>query len=188
MCLGHSCICVLGTITERILRMWQRHILTKPLWLGLVPGRGRVTDHPKSASYSSKLPTFTTLPELVTTGGLCIASMRIILPTGAFSGSRMSSISTEESSYPSISLPQPPSAIASSLSVSSLLLSRLRKFFLLPMSFFCALSEELGVVGIPAVAAFFLFLRFLAFFSFLHLGALSPPWVPQLPWYQSPYL
>ena len=168
---------------------WQRLAAaprTKPpeqtsyifLWynvLGLVPDRGRVTDHPKSVSYSSKLPTFTTLPELVTTGGLCIASNRSILHAGASSGSRMSSISTEESSYPLISLPQPPSAIASSPSVSSLLLSRLGEFFLIPMPFFCALFEELGAVGTPAVAASFLFLRFLAFFSFLHLGALSPP-------------
>ena len=143
--------------------------------LGLVPGRGRVTDHPRSASYSSKLPTFTTLPELVTTGGLCVASKRSILRTGASSGSRMSSISTEESSYSSISLPQPPSALASSPSVSSLLLSRLREFFLIPTPFFCVLFEELGAVGTPAAAASFLFSPFLAFFSFLHLGALSPP-------------
>ena len=126
--------------------------------LGLVPDRGRVTDHPKSASYSSKLPTFTTLPELVTTGSLCAASKRSILRAGASSGSRTSSTSTEESSYPSISLPQPPSAIASSPSVSSLLLSRLREFFFIPMPFFCALFKELGAVGAPAVAASFLFL------------------------------
>ena len=143
--------------------------------LGLVPDRGRVTDHPRSASYSSKLPTFTTLPELVTTGGLYVASKRSILRAGASSGSRMSSISTEESSYSSISLPQPPSSITSSPSVSSLLLSRLRKFILIPMPFFCALFEELGAVGTPAAAASFLFSQFLAFFSFLHLGALSPP-------------
>ena len=73
--------------------------------LGLVPDRGRVTDHPKSASNSSKLPTFTTLPELVTTGGLCVAPKRSILHAGASSGSRMLSISTEETSYSSFSLP-----------------------------------------------------------------------------------
>ena len=170
-----------------ILRRWwiedvpsQAAILQKMLFwgynvLGLVPDRGRATDHPKSASYSSKLPTFTTLPDLVTTGGLCVASKRSILRAGAPSRSRMSSISAEESSYSSISLPPPPSAIASSPSVSSLSLRRLREFFLIPMPFFCVLFEELSAVGTPAAAASFLFSRFLAFFSFLHLGALSPP-------------
>ena len=69
------------------------------------------------------------------------------------------------------------SALASSSSVSSLLLGRLREFFLIPMPFFCVLFEELGavLVGTPATAASFLFSRFLAFFSFLHLDALSPP-------------
>ena len=107
--------------------------------LGLVPDRGRVTDHPRSASYSSKLPTFTTLPDLVTTGGLCVASNWSILHTGAPSGFRMLSIFTEESSYSSISLPPPPSSIASSPSVSSLLLSRLREFFLIPIPLFYVL-------------------------------------------------
>ena len=80
----------------------------------LVTDRDRVTDHPRNASYFSKQSTFTTLPNLVTTGGLCVTHKKRVLCAGAPSGCKVLSISTEERSLSSISLPPPPMSTASS--------------------------------------------------------------------------
>ena len=146
-----------------------------------VTDRDRVTDHPRSASYFSKYPIFATLPNLVTTGGLCITSNQSILCAGASSGFKILLISTEERLLSSISLPPPPMSTTSPSSVSSLLLSRFRGPFLILMHFFCALFEELGAVKALVAADSFLISQFLVLFSFLHLAALSPLWVRQYP-------
>ena len=127
---------------------------------GLVTERGWVTDHP------SAITDLYHLPDLVTTGGLCVAFKRIILRVGAPSGPKMS-IFTKESSFSSISpprlprpsplLPQFPSYCLGGLGV-----------FLIPIPFLCVPLEELGVVEAPAAETSF-------FFSFESSRSLSPP-------------
>ena len=112
----------------------------------LVTDRDRVTDHPRNASYFSKQSTFTTLPNLVTTGGLCVTHKKRVLCAGAPSGCKVLSISTEERSLSSISLPPPPMSTTSSSPISSPLVSRFRGLFLILMHFICVYFEELSAV------------------------------------------